>query len=153
VFAFLTQPRDLVRRLAAGVRKGGSVVIHEYFDYSTWRFAPRVVELEDFVRATVTSWRESGGEPNIGLDLPSWLLQSGFEIVSTTPLIEVVRPIDFMWQWPRQFLEPYTYRLVESGHLDATRASEIRAAVAAAERRPEMLMITPAVLEIVAVRV
>lgn len=40
VFAFLTQPRDLVRRLAACVRKGGSVVIHEYFDYSTWRLAP-----------------------------------------------------------------------------------------------------------------
>lgn len=152
VFAFLQRPRDLVQRLAGCLRMGGTVVVHEYFDYATWRLAPRLPELEEFVQATVKSWRDSGGEPDIGLELPSWFMQSGFELVAVRPLIDVVHATDFMWHWPRRFIETYTDRLVESGYLDAARARAIREAFADAERRPEALMITPAVLEIIARR-
>jgi hypothetical protein len=46
------------------------------------------------------SWRASGGEPDVGLDLPRWLSQLGFEIRSLLPIVDVIRPSDFTWQWP-----------------------------------------------------
>src|SRR5262245_52047889 len=45
--AFLKRPRDLVTRLGAAVRPGGTLVAHEYLDYSTWRLSPRSPEFEE----------------------------------------------------------------------------------------------------------
>ncbi len=45
VLAFVSNPRDLVARVRDRLRPGGVFAIHEYFDYSTWRAAPRSVEL------------------------------------------------------------------------------------------------------------
>lgn len=60
-------------------------IFHEYADYSTWRLAPPNRLLEQLVRYAMESWRASGGEPDIALDLPSWLVQAGFRIRSATP--------------------------------------------------------------------
>lgn len=70
VFAFVKRPRDLLARVGAALKPGGVLVVHEYFDYSTWRVAPRSPEIEEFVRVVMESWRANGGEPDIGLDMP-----------------------------------------------------------------------------------
>src|SRR5439155_8684819 len=66
VFAFLTRPQDLVTRIGAALRSGGTLVIHEYFDYVTWAFARRSPLFEEFVQTVMRSWRAGGGEPDIG---------------------------------------------------------------------------------------
>jgi hypothetical protein len=145
--AFLKRPRDLVARLGPALRPGGTLVAHEYFDYSSWRLSPRSPEFEEFVRAVMASWRASGGEPDIGLDLPRWLAELGFEIRSLQPILDVVDPSNFVWLWPKAFVETGLRRLVELGRLAATRAEEIESAFRAIEASPGALMITPAVLE------
>ncbi|HSA57498.1 MAG TPA: methyltransferase domain-containing protein [Gemmatimonadaceae bacterium] len=152
VLAFLNRPGDLVRRIAAALRPGARFVSHEYFDYRTWRLSPRCPELEEFVALVCRSWRESGGEPDAALDLPGYLREAGFHVESHRPLIDVVRPSDYVWQWPASFLASGLQRLTELGYLNARRAQEIGEAFAACERAPTTLMITPAVLEIIAVR-
>jgi hypothetical protein len=59
---------------------------------------------------------------------------------------------DYVWQWPSSFIESGLQRLIELGRLDERRARDIGEAFDACERRPGTLMITPAVLEIIAVR-
>jgi SAM-dependent methyltransferase len=152
VFAFLKRPRDLAARLAAALKPGGALVLHEYFDYSTWRLAPRCPELEEFVAVVMESWRADGGEPDVGLDLPRWLEELGFEIRSLRPLVEVVPASSYVWQWPKTFIEVGLRRLIDLGRLGADRAAAIRRAFAAREAEPHTLMITPAVLEIIAIR-
>jgi SAM-dependent methyltransferase len=152
VFAFVRQPRDLVSRIYTALRPGATLVIHEYFDYSTWKLAPRSAEMEDFVRTVIKSWRASGGEPDVGMDLPRWLEEFRFEVRSLRPLIEVITPAEFFWQWPKTFLQVGLDRLVNLGHLDIDRARAVAAAVAKREAEPGTFMITPAVLEIIAVR-
>ncbi|MGH9750969.1 MAG: methyltransferase domain-containing protein [Candidatus Polarisedimenticolia bacterium] len=152
VFAFLKRPRDLAARLAAALRPGGALVLHEYFAYSTWRLAPRCTEIEEFVAVVMESWRADGGEPDVGLDLPRWLEELGFEVRSLRPLVDVVPASSRIWQWPKTFLEVGLRRLVDLGRLGEDRAAAIRQAFAAREAEPHTLMITPAVLEIVAVR-
>jgi SAM-dependent methyltransferase len=152
VLAFVQRPHDLVRRIHAALKPGGTLVAHEYFDYSTWRLAPRCEEFEEFVRIVMKSWRSSGGEPDIALDLPAWLESLGFRIRELRPIIDVIGPADPAWAWPREFFEVGLPRLVELGELSAARAQEIRAAFAEREARPGTLMVTPGVLEVIAER-
>jgi SAM-dependent methyltransferase len=152
VFAFLRQPQDVLNRVAATIKPGGAIAIHEYFDYSTWRASPRCPELEEFVSCVTASWRDSGGEPDIALSLPSWLEEFGFELRSARPIIDIVQPDHLKWGWLRSFVEIGRARLVDLGYLTAARAESIWQAFTASEATRGTRMITPGVLEIVAVR-
>jgi SAM-dependent methyltransferase len=157
VFAFLRHPRELMSRLAASIRPGGVIVIHEYFDYATWRSVPRCPELEEFVSCVMASWRGNGGEPDIALSLPQWLEESGFEIRRLQSMIDVVQPGDLKCAWVRAFFEIGRQRLVDLGYMSAARADAIWQAFMKLEathgaRTTGIRMITPGVLEIIAVR-
>jgi SAM-dependent methyltransferase len=152
VLSFVKQPRDLLARIAAALRPGGVLVLHEYFDYGTWRLLPRCAEFEEFVRVVMESWRADGGEPDIALNLPCWLGELGFEVKTVRPLIEVVGPSNFIWQWPKSFFLSGLRRLVDLGHLTPDRARTMAEAFAHSEAAPHTLMATPAVLEVIAVR-
>ena len=153
VFAFLTRPRELLRSIGASLKPGGTLVVYEYFDYATWRLVPRSAAFEHFVEAVMKSWRQTGGEPDIAIDLVSWLPAEGFEIVELRPHVDVVSPVDSIWQWPSSFVETGLSRLVQLGHLTGEQADAARNAFADAEDNPDSRLITPAVLEIIARRV
>jgi SAM-dependent methyltransferase len=152
VFAFVRRPHELLQRICARLRPGGRFVAFEYFDYSTFALAPPSADFTAFVRAVMKSWRDTGGEPDIGLHLPQWLAEQGFDIVATRPHIHVAAPADAWWQWPKTFVEIGLQRLVDLGAVTATDAERMARAFAAAEAAPAARVITPAVLEIVAVR-
>ncbi len=152
IFLFVKHPRELLARVCSRVKPGGTLVIHEYFDYSTWRLAPRSPELEEFVGLVMKSWRASGGEPDIGLELPNWLQQEGFELKELRPIIEVVPRSNYVWEWPRAYIDVGLDRLGELGWITEARAKEISEAWRRSEAAPHTLVITPGVLEIIAVR-
>ena len=152
VIAFVRDPRALVGRIARALRPGGIFVSHEYFDYRTWRLLPRSEEFERFVVQVMEVWRQSGGEPDIGLDLPRWLRDEGFEIRAIRPIVDVVSPASFVWHWPRAFVEVGLRRLVDLGRLSASEAAAVQENFAARQAEPTTLMATPAVLETIAVR-
>ena len=152
VLAFVKRPRDLLARLTAALKPGAALVLHEYFDYSTWRLAPRCREIKEFVSAVMETWRADGGEPDIGLDLPLWLDELGFEIKACEPIIDLVPASNPVWQWLEVFIQLHLGRLVEMGRLTDDRAITISQAFAASKIAARTLMITPAVLEIVAIR-
>jgi hypothetical protein len=84
--------------------------------------------------------------------LPRWLEELGFEIRALTPISEIARPTDFLWQWPRAFVETGIARLVELGRIPQSRASEMIRAFQETEATPHAFQVTPTVIEIVAVR-
>src|SRR5687768_1010445 len=145
VFAFVQKPRQLLERVRETLKPGGVLVLHEYFHYATWQLIPRSSDFEEFVRTVVKTRRESGGEPNIAIDLAVWLPELGFQIKSMQPIVEVVAPSNFLWQWPKAFVETGLRRLIQLGQLSPERAGVIAGAVATAETSPGSLMITPGV--------
>lgn len=153
VLCFLSDPELLVKKLARVVRKGGRAIFHEYGHYTTWRFFPQRASLEEFRSHVIATWRQSGGEPDTGLPLPSWLTRSGFLVCSVVPRIFCLQPGDYMWQWPAQFIHVHLLRLQELGRIDAAFAEKVRADLAAAEKEEPSFMLTPLVLEIVAEKV
>ncbi|HJV23429.1 MAG TPA: methyltransferase domain-containing protein [Holophagaceae bacterium] len=152
VFAFVKQPRELLRKVHGSLRPGGVLVLHEYFDYRTWRMIPRCADQEAVVGTVMASWRREGGEPDIALDLSRWLEELGFELRALNPLIDVVSPRDHTWHWPIAFLRVGMKRLVDLGRLEAAQAQAVEATIEAMERDPRARMITPGVLEVIAVK-
>jgi SAM-dependent methyltransferase len=152
VAAFVRQPRAFVDRMRGLVRPGGRVVMHEYLDYSAWRLLPDAPEFEAFVEAVIAAWRQAGGEPNVGRDLPGWLEDAGFRVDDLRPIMDVVSPADFIWQWPRAFVEVGLDRLVAIGMMAEPRAAEIWREFLTREALPHVRMATPTVLEILATR-
>jgi len=152
VFAFVKRPRELLERVAKRLKPGAPWVLYEYFDYSTWQFAPRSLVMEEFVRLVMESWRAAGGEPDIGLDLPRWLEELGFDLKRLHPIIDVVTPKSYTWQWPKAFEQVGLDRMIDLGLVTRERARTMADEFVAREADPHALVITPAVLEIIAVR-
>jgi SAM-dependent methyltransferase len=152
VLAFVKNPREVLARIAAALTPDGVIVLHEYFDYATWRAAPQCPELEEFVSAVMTSWRDDGGEPDIALSLPGWLEELGFEIRVVRPVVDVVQPQDLRWRWLASFVEVGRKRLVDLKYFSAARSESIWQAFLQFQDTQRARMITPGVLEIVAAR-
>ena len=153
VVSFVSDPALLIKKLAGVMQKGSIAIFHEYGHYETWRFFPRLPMQERFREHVIATWRESGGEPDGAPELPALLSANNFLIRSTTPHIFCVRPSDYMWQWPAQFIAVYLPRLMEMGRIDQKFADQVGADLAGAEKNPNSLMITPLVLEIVAEKI
>jgi SAM-dependent methyltransferase len=153
VASFVTDPGLLVQKLAQVMPKGAVALFHEYAHYLTWRFIPRLPSQERFALEVKASWRAAGGKADVGLDLPTYLVQNGFVVRSALPRIYCVGPGDYMWQWPASFVGIGLARLQELGRIDASFAKEVIKDVAQAGRNPHSLLITPLVLEIVAEKV
>ncbi len=152
VFAFVQDPRALLERVAGVLKPGGKLVIYEYFDYSTWRLLPRSPAQEMFVGKVMEAWRATGGEVEIGLSIPGWLGELGFAMESARPLIDIVGPEHYIWQWPSAFVDVGVERMRELGSITPDEANSVRNALADAERNPNALMVTPGVLEIIAIK-
>ena len=150
VLAFVMRPRQLLERIARGIKPGGTFVSHEYFDYALWRSMPHSALFEEFVTATIANWRRSGGEPNIGLEVPRWLEELGFDIESVRPLVYVITPRDYMWQWPTSFMHVGLKRLVDLGAIDAAHAPALEREMTDITNSTDMRMITPGLLEVIA---
>jgi len=67
--------QEVVAKLAAALRPGGTIVIHEYLHYESMTVLPDDGSIAAFTRQVVDDWRASGGEPNVGLCLPGLLLE------------------------------------------------------------------------------
>jgi hypothetical protein len=152
VLSFVSKPEALVDHLFTAIRPGGVAIFHEYLNYSTWELAPSRSEFSAFVSSVMTSWRTSGGDPNIGLRLPSMLRECGFEIIQVSPIVDVVSPTDFAWQWPEAFLRTNASHLIELGEITADAAQAAITAFDSVKAMPAGRMVTPTVLEIIARR-
>jgi len=153
VATFVTDPALLVQKIGGVLKKGGHILFHEYGDYLSWRFSPRLPLQEEFARKVAASWRAAGGEPDIALQLPPLLHENGFAVRSAVPRIFCIAPNDRMWQWPSSFVGIGLDRLQQLGVLDEQFARDLRAEFAQAEANPNSLMLTPLVMEIIAEKI
>ena len=150
LLSFTKRPEAIVAGIASSLRSGGIAIFHEYLDYGTWQLGPRNPSFDVLVDAVMHSWRASGGEPNIGLQLPQMLEAEGLEIVQMQPLIDVVGPKSFVWEWPEAFAKINIDRLLELQFILGQQANAALSALEQAKRIPNSFMVTPCVLEVIA---
>src|SRR5919109_4859815 len=56
VLSFTTLPRELLDQIPGCLKPGARFVIHEYFNYGTWRSVPPAPEIDDFVATVIRTW-------------------------------------------------------------------------------------------------
>jgi SAM-dependent methyltransferase len=150
LLSFVEEPQRTVRHIGRALKPGGMALFHEYADYGAWQMIPPNPDVDRFRSLVMQSWRDAGGEPDVGLHLPSWLQEEGLEIVELRPLIDVVGRSSFVWQWPLSFMRSNAARLVEIGY--STHEEAERFATALDRSGADAWMVTPLVLEVVARR-
>lgn len=153
VASFVSSPQKLVASVASALRIGGMAGFHEYGVYKSWSLAPKGKFLASVVAEVEASWRETGGDPDVALALPTLLHDAGMRVRHMRPILWILKPSDYGWRWPAVFLEVQIRRLGEMRHKDPSWAESVRKEFEEAERNPNSIIITPLVLEIVAERV
>ena len=152
VYAFVNDPRALLARVAAVMKPGGTMVLHEYVDYRAWRVSPPRPEFQGFVEEVIASWRAHGGEPDVGMTLPQWLVELGFELRALRPLVDAPQPHEYGWRWPHAFVDVGLDRLVDLGRVPREKADAVRRAFRESQAVPGAFSLNPTVLEIIAIR-
>ncbi|MBS0296124.1 MAG: methyltransferase domain-containing protein [Proteobacteria bacterium] len=153
VLAFVADAPAVLEKLAATLKPGGVAIIHEYLDYGTWSLAPRAPAVEAFRDFVIQDWRKSGGEPDIARSFPTLLPKVGLRVKELRPIVDVVTPDNYVWQWPASFVDTYPDHLVETGKVDRAWADKVERELRAAEDDPNAVMVTPMVLEVIAEKV
>lgn len=153
VFAFLSDPGAVLRKLSDAIRPGGAFVIHEYMDWATMNWSPRRAILSEFVEITLREWRASGGEPDIAVQLLPLLPAAGLRLKEARPIIHAVRPDNYVWRWPATFVANHARDLAVAGAVSEEWAADVARAFAEAEANPDTVMTTPLVMEIIAEKV
>jgi SAM-dependent methyltransferase len=152
LLSFVADPGKVVSHIAEVLKPGGVAIFHEYADYGTWRLVPPDDRLDRFVTLVMESWRASGGEPDVGLRLPALLAGAGMQLVEIRPMIEVIGPADFMWQWPQSFTRVNVERLRDLGAIEGAEAGRFAGMIEEASADPARRMVTPLVFEVIARR-
>lgn len=152
VFSWLTQPERGVANIARALKPSGIAIFHEYLDYGTWNLAPRSDAFTAMVQAIIDSVAKTGAAIDSAVRLPRLLEDAGFDIVSLKPIVDIVDPQNYVWQWPTAFARDFQMKLVSDGLITPELAREALAALARAEKDGGTRMITPMVLEIIARR-
>ncbi len=150
VASFVNSPVTLVGKLADVVRPGGVAIFHEYADYGSWRYAPALPLLDEYIGRVMRSWRVAGGEPDVATAIPAMLTERGFGVELIEPRVFCVGPRHPLWTWISTFVESNLGRLVELKQCDESWAKAVRSELREAQNNPAALMITPMVLEIIA---
>ncbi|HSV93191.1 MAG TPA: methyltransferase domain-containing protein [Desulfobacterales bacterium] len=152
VCSFVDSPQTLVTKIADALRPGGVAVFHEYADYGSWRFSPALPQVHAHIQAIMTSWREAGGEPDIGMQLLPMVRAAGLQVREVVPRVYCVRPGEPLWLWIATFLRSSFDRLLELQVCGPEHAERAERELAAAERDADTVLLTPLVLEILAER-
>ena len=150
VYAFVREPAAVMRHMAAALKPGGALISQEYYDYRGWRLAPANAEFERFVDIIMRSWRDEGGEPDIGLAMVRLAMDAGLQVALAEPAVFVTKPGDYFWEWPSAFVKNTHERLIELGKITKEDVARVAAVWRQAESDPRTIMFTPGVLMLAA---
>ena len=157
VLCFVPRPGDVLRGVAAALRPGGVLVIHDYFNYASMTTAPRLESHDVLVRATVESWKSRGGDPDIVGRVPRLLDEAGFDLVDMRVHQRIARGgasaegrRDAMLAWPMTWWRTFTPKLVAMGLISEVQAGRALEDLARVENDAHAFVMCPPVFEVLA---
>jgi len=152
VLSFVRDPDAAIGRVARVLRPGATWALQEYVSYSSMRLGPRGAALPRVVRAIEESWRAQGGEPDVGLRLPTLLEKHGLSVIETRPISRIARPGSLLWEWPGSFFSVFVPKLVTAGHLTKAEADAFLEEWRSASKDPGSVFFAPSVVAVTAVK-
>jgi ubiquinone/menaquinone biosynthesis C-methylase UbiE len=149
VLCFVPDPAAVVRNVARLLRPGGHFVVHDYFNYGSMTMAPRRKSHDLAVAATMRSWKEHGGDPDVVARLPALFAEYGLRLVHLTVHQRVARGTDSMFAWPDTWWRTFAPKLVAMGKLAQRDCDELIADLTRARTSAADFVQCPPVYELI----
>ncbi len=153
VLCFVKDPETVVAQAAALLKPGGRLIVQDYFNYRAMRLAPPNDAYDRVILAIERSWRDRGGDPNIGGRLPGMMRRAGLTVREITPQLRVARPTDTLWAWPDSFYKNFIPELEKMGAITSDERIAFEREWARASDDPDAFVYTPPLVEIIAEKV
>jgi SAM-dependent methyltransferase len=148
VFLFLPDAQTYVAQLAQALKPGGWLAVQDYFR-DTFVLVPRPADWEALVAADRAFFASTGGDVNIGTQLPSMFQACGLDVQDVSPTTKSGHPGSAVWTWLTTYFLGVLDRYATLGPLTPDAAARIAAAWKAAAHSPASLLIGPTVLDVV----
>lgn len=149
VLCFVRDPAEVIARVARALRPGGAFVVLDYCQYEAFMMAPRAPAVERVIAAVGESFRRSGGNGDVGRDVPGMMQRAGLEVETLRPLVRLARPGTALWEWPWRFFVNFLPTLVAQGALTEAEHQAFVAAWRARTEDPAAWLLTPPMVEVV----
>ena len=150
---WISNPEEIVAKIASAMRPGGVFVAHEYLDWTTHQTEPHYEDLHKAIYAAYDSLQDGGGDLNIGRRLPKIFYDQGLEVISTRPMPKLGGPDDLEWQWPASFYKIYFPKLVDLGYLTKEECDKALNNLHELELQDGALLFGPMMVEVIAVKI
>lgn len=152
VMCFLPDPAAVIAHIARALRPGAAFVVLDYAHYEGFRFGPRSAAAEIVFRTVADSFRAHGGNPDVGLDLPTYMRAAGLDVKRIEPLVRVGRPGTALWEWPRTFFQIFLPTLVAEGSLSAAEHAQFWQDYEERSGDPGAFFMSPPMVEVIGVK-
>jgi hypothetical protein len=119
------------------------------------RSVPAIVILNqgaEVFHAVAESWRQRGGNPDVGCDVPGMMARCGLEVKEVNPLVRAARPGSTLWNWPDSFFKIYLPALVEMKLITESEQKNFLRTWAKRSQDPAAFFTTPPMIEIIGVK-
>jgi len=153
VLCFTPRPHDVVASVAAALKPGGVFAVQDYINWAALSVSPQSDAFLRVMPSVGKSWRDHGGDPQVGGKLPAMMAARGLRVESIVPMQRVARSSDPLWQWPTTFFANFIPRLVEQGLVSDDDWRAMEKDWNQQSRDPNAFFWTPSMVEIIARRV
>lgn len=150
VLCFVPDPEAVVAGVAAALAPGGRFVVHDYFNYATLAMSPHSDAQSQAIAATVDSWHERGGDPDVVGRLPAMLQRHGFELEHIECQLRVARGTDSMYGWVDTWWHTFGPKLVAMQRLEQSTCDTLLREFADGRGNPNVIVHCPPVYEVIA---
>jgi hypothetical protein len=140
----------VIERVARTLKPGGVFAVQDYINWAALSLSPRSEAFLRVMPAIGKSWRDRGGDPQVGQRLPAMMAAAGLVIEEIRPLQRIARPSDPLWEWPTTFFANFIPMLVEQGMVSEEDWRSFQAEWAERTRDPNAVFWTPSMVEIIA---
>jgi len=115
--AWIPNPKEVLKKVAASLKQGGRMVIHEYYDWGLLQTEPKKKALTKAIAMALKSFKDTDNEIDIGRHLSAMLPEIGMKVIGFRPMAKIATPHNGVWQWPKTFFQSYFPRLVPQNYL------------------------------------
>ena len=149
LLCWLPDPLGALRRIAAAVRPGGVLVFQDYLDWAAMKLLPPGPAHDRAIQACMQSWREGGGDIDVGERFPELARDGGLVLEHLQPVARAGDTGSLEWRWTVGFLRSYLPKLVERGTLRPDELEAFRAEMDAREEEGTSWVHAPTVVDVV----
>lgn len=147
--AWITNNEEILAKVAKAMKPGARIVLHEYFDWSTFQTVPHMPALMKGVTAILKGFTEPPSNINIGRELPGIFKNIGLKLHSQRGMHKMPKPTEMTWEWPNSFLKIYMPKLIDQGKLSQSEVDAALEELDVLSANPDATIFTPMMVEVI----